>query len=174
MQPFERIVHYAVRGLLAISLTLLVAGAAGLLSLRAHGTRLLSVQTASMAPIFRPGDALIVGPVEAQSLHVGDIVSYQSPRWPTVITHRLIAIDQRTGWLTTAGDALHSPDQAFPPSQILGRATAIAPRLGSLLNFLRTPVGLGLTIYLPATIVISNEIRRLSRIYARPFYSVKL
>lgn len=135
----------------------------------------VSVQTASMVPAFRPGDALVVAPVLPRDLRLGEIVSYRNPRNPNVtITHRLVAINKRTGWLTTAGDAYRSPDPSFPPGLLAGRATAIAPGLGVVLNTLRRPIGLALVIYSPAAFIVAVEVRRLSSAYARPFYSARL
>ncbi len=128
-----------------------------------------------MIPTFRPGDALLVVPVTASQLKIGDVVSYHNPRQPTeVISHRLISINQTTGWLKTAGDALQAPDPPFPPQLILGRAMAVAPKLGLVLDALRSPTGLILAAYLPAAVLIVTEVRQLARIYARPIYSARL
>ena len=104
------------------TLTLPIAGAVGLIILHARGERLLSVQTASMVPTFRPGDAILIQPVSPSSLRPGDIVSYRSPLNPHLfISHRLVRIDRQTGQLITAGDALHTPDQPFSQLQVVGR-----------------------------------------------------
>jgi hypothetical protein len=57
---------------------------------------------------------------------------------------------------------------------LVGRATAIAPGLGVVLDTLRRPIGLALAIYLPAALIVAAEVRRLGSTYARPFYSAKL
>jgi signal peptidase len=130
--------------------------------LRAHGQRLLSVQTGSMMPVFRPGDALIVESVTAPQLRPGEIISYQSPLDPRlIISHRLIKIDRRTGWLTTRGDALQTTDQPFPPGRVVGRAVTVAPRLGRILDFSHHPLGLALMVYLPALSLTIIELRHL-------------
>lgn len=170
-----RLLKLAATSLILIVVTLLIAGAVSLAVLHAQGQRLLSVQTGSMIPAFRPGDALIIGPVRPNQLHIGDIISYQNPREPrVVITHRLTAIDKQTGWLTTSGDALHSPDPAFSEHLLIGRAMALAPRLGYLLSGLHQPISLALGIYLPAILIVVTEVQRLTQAYARPFYSVRL
>ena len=163
------------RALTATATTVAIAGIAGLTFIRLQGCQLLSVQTASMLPAVRPADVLVVAPVLPSRLHAGDIISYRNPRDPNVIiSHRLTSIDRDTGWLTTEGDALHSPDPAFPPRLLIGRAAALVPRLGLLLDTLRQPLGLALAVYLPAALVISAEVHRLAQAYARPFYSVRL
>ncbi|MDB5170620.1 MAG: putative Peptidase signal peptidase [Candidatus Saccharibacteria bacterium] len=155
--------------------SLLLAAAVGLVSLHLRGQHLMSVQSASMAPIFGPGDALVVEPISAAQLHVGDIVSYQSPRDPAVIiSHRLIAISKQTGFLTTAGDRLHAPDRPFPPGRVIGRAVAVAPALGSVMNFARSPLGLAVLVYVPALSVLISEARHLIRISQRPTYRLTM
>lgn len=156
-------------------MALTVAGAISLATVHWRGCKLMSVQTASMLPAIRPGDALVVAPVSVGQLGLGDIISYQSPRNPSVIiSHRLVAIDKRTGWITTAGDALPVPDPKFPSRLVVGRAIAVAPKLGVIIDALRRPIGLALAIYLPATFIIVAEGRRLARAYARAFYSARL
>lgn len=146
-----------------------------LLILRLHGYSLLSVQTASMVPVFGPGDAIIVRPIPARDLRPGDIISYHSPLNPNlIISHRLTRIDHHTGWLTTSGDALKTPDPAFPPRLIIGQAIAVTPNLGLFLNKLRQPLDLLLAVYLPAVLTIITEARHLMLIYTQPFYSVRL
>lgn len=164
-----------VLGLRAITLALLIVSAAGLAVLRIRGEQLLSIQTASMAPALRPGDAVVIRPASSKSLRPGDIVSYRNPRNPKmVVSHRLVKIDRRTGWLTTAGDALDSTDPAFPPRLVVGRARAVLPNFGLVLDMLRQPLGLAAALYLPASVVIAAETRRLRHAYARPFYSARL
>ncbi len=171
MPAHARLLTLAARGLLAITLILVLAGGAGLVVLHARGQRLLSVQSASMVPVFRPGDALIVEPVPARKLRVGQVVSYRSQLNPQlVISHRLIKIDQYTGWLTTQGDALHSADQPFPPDRLVGRALAVAPNLGYVLNFIRRPLGLLLVVYLPALSLVIIELRQLQTSFKPSFY----
>ena len=153
----------------------LIAVITALLILHLRGYRLLGVQTASMVPVFGPGDAIIVRPVAARDLRPGNIISYHSPLNPNlVISHLLARIDHHTGWLTTSGDALKTTDPAFPPRLLIGQAIAVAPNLGLLLNKLRQPLDLVLAVYLPAVVTIVTEARHLMLIYTQPFYSVRL
>jgi len=149
--------------------------AAGLVWLHLSGAKLLSVQTGSMVPTFKPGDALLIRQSPASQLKPGQIISYHNPRNPNLtITHRLISINPKTSWLTTAGDARRTADASFPPWLVTGRASLLLPGLGSCLDFLRSPLGLAIAVYLPTVSIILAEIKRLSHIYARPFYSARL
>ncbi len=146
---------------LVVLAALSITAALGLLIVRINGEQLLSVQTGSMQPTFRPGDAVLVQPTTARELHAGEIISYQSLHDPgLIISHRLTQVDQTTGWLTTKGDALKTADPTFPPRLVVGRVTAFVPRFGLVLNSLRQPLGLIVVIYLPALIIVASEVKR--------------
>lgn len=133
-----------------------------------HG-RLLSVQTDSMVPTYRPGDALLVRSIEMSRLHPGQIISYISPKdTQVVVSHRLIAVNGSV--LTTQGDRLKRPDISFAPSLVIGQVVATVPRLGYLLDFLHRPIGLLVAIYLPALAIIWSEVKNLARYYDRHYY----
>lgn len=66
MSKFAHQLRLTLRYVLALAVTLVIGGTFGLVIMRLHGERLLSVQTASMAPTFRPGDALIVVPAKVK------------------------------------------------------------------------------------------------------------
>src|SRR5689334_18244998 len=98
-------VAVSARWLLIIGLivTLVVVFSAGL-RFETRGGHVLSVQTSSMLPAFRPGDVVIAERVAPASLQVGDIVSYHSLLNPAVtISHRIVNIDQSRSLLTTKG-----------------------------------------------------------------------
>lgn len=157
----------SVRWLLIIVLIVLAAAVSvGVLRFERLGNRLLTVQTGSMQPVFRPGDVVIDSRATPGSLRIGDIVSYRSLRDPRVIvSHRIIAISPTDGQITTKGDALHIHDPSISPQLVIGRVKAVAPGLGRLLSWLRSPLGLGLTAYMPALITIALQCRRLVHIY---------
>ncbi len=171
MRTIRFYLDQVVHGWFMLLIVVLTAGIVGLLLLPHEGEHLLAVQTASMVPAFRPGDALIVAPVKVWQLHIGDIISYRSPQnAKVIITHRLMDIDVHKGQLTTAGDALHSADPPFSSALLVGRATALIPGLGRILDILHRPLGLIFIVYLPATFVLLAEAGRLNRQYQRPYY----
>lgn len=154
-------------------LTSLLAGAAGLTIVHARGQQLLSVQTASMVPVFRPHDALLIVPTKPTDLRVGQIISYRSPlNDRIIISHRLLAA--HAGQLTTAGDATGSPDPIFSADRVVGRAVAVAPSLGFLLDWLHTPRGLILLVYLPALAIVAGELYMLLARSKLPAYRLDM
>jgi signal peptidase I len=140
-------------------LAVLVSGAIGLVVLLTRHERLLSVQTASMVPTFRPGDALIVKPTK-QKPAMGAVITYRSPSNSQVlITHRLVA--WQGSQLITAGDAIGSQDRPIARQAVIGEATTVLPGMGRWLDRLHQPVGLLSAVYLPAISVAAFEIHRL-------------
>lgn len=167
----RRFIRLSARVASIAMLTLLIAGTVGLTILHARGVRVLSVQSASMVPVFHLGDAVVVQPVTLSNLRPGDIVSYRSVAGHNVtISHRLVGIDRRTGLMVTQGDALQGTDPPISPQQLIGRDTAVAPRFGLVLDAIRHPLGLAVVVYLPATLIIFFETRLWVRHYRRPLY----
>lgn len=141
------------------ALGLLIVGCAATITLRAKGYRLLSVQTSSMAPVFSPGDAIMVKPVLPLKLVAGQVVSYRSPQSPGVIvSHRLIKVDALKSQLTTAGDVTHSPDPAFDYGALVGQVVAVLPGFGRVLDALKSRSGVIMAVILPALILMVYEI----------------
>ncbi|HSX36751.1 MAG TPA: signal peptidase I [Patescibacteria group bacterium] len=136
-----------------------------------HHLRVLAVQTGSMAPTFKPGDAVLVQKAQPASLAVGQVVSYISPADPTIlVSHRIVAINRRTGMLTTRGDYAARPDISFSPSLVVGRVSAVVPKFGYVINALHTRLGLIVGVYTPALFIIFSEIKRLAHHYGRGYY----
>jgi signal peptidase I len=148
-----------------------VALVASLAIYRMHATRILSVESNSMAPALVTGDAVILKPAPLKTLKVGDIVSYRNPTNPNVIiTHRIVFVDSTLEALVTKGDNVPATDDQITASVVLGRVSYTAARLGYVLSFLRTPLGLIATIYIPTLIILWAELRHLTRFYGQPTY----
>lgn len=133
-----------------------------------RGGVILTVQTASMQPVFRPGDAVIAWRVPPQQLKVGDIISYRSLHDSRVIiSHRLVSKQLKGGdlRLLTKGDAVSTPDPPISASAVVGQVSAVAPGLGKVLSLIKTPLGLAAAIYLPASIIIGLQAKRVVSYY---------
>lgn len=119
---------------------------------RTPGTRLLSVQSGSMAPLIHKGDAVLVEPVSANVVRVGDIISYRSAEdAAVVITHRVQAVNLRRGVVVTKGDHNVTPDQPVGDSQIVGRVRLRIVGIGRAIDALHSPAGLVTVVYGPAS-----------------------
>lgn len=133
------------------------------LYLHQKGDKLLSVQTNSMMPAFKKGDAVLSRKVDYKELNVGDIISYQNPKDNReIVTHRLSKINYQTGRLVTQGDNNSSSDIPFPAALLVGKVYLIVPGTGRFLDWVRKPEGLAVVLYVPASLVLVLEARRLS------------
>jgi len=140
---------------------------------RANSFQLLSVQTASMSPLLKPGDAVVTKPVAFSSLRPDDVISYHNPaHYQVIITHRIISIETAKHLIITKGDATPIPDQPLDSSLVIGRVSYGLAKAGYILNFLRSPAGLIAAVYLPALCIVLKELRLLVRNYSRPTYQL--
>jgi len=73
-----------------------------------------------MLPFLRDGDVLVVRPVTAAEVRIGDVICYEPPSGGFVL-HRVIARDDRG--FVTRGDAL-TYVEVVPDAALLGVATA--------------------------------------------------
>jgi signal peptidase I len=166
---FYTLLRRAATGLLVLAVATAVATAAGLSALRLNGYQLLTVQSGSMAPVLKIGDAIITGTKPAPRL--GEIISYRSQQDSRVIiSHRLVAIDHNQ--LITAGDVLGSKDPPIARSRVLGRVIVVLPGFGRLLNLIRQPWCQLSLIYIPAAGLLLNELNRLAKHFSRPRYQL--
>jgi signal peptidase I len=80
----------------------------------------------SMHPFIRHGDVLLIEPVGAAQLYIGDIIFYRDPHG-TYFVHRLIKRNGSAN-LVTKGDNLGYYDTPFPAEQVMGRVAQIEGR----------------------------------------------
>jgi len=127
--------------------------------------RILSVQSDSMAPYLARGDVVVVRG-DALSPQVGDVVSYRSPMTPKlIITHRIVAVDVASRTFIAKGDNTAIADLPVRQSLIIGSVIGHVAFAGRVLDWLRSPYGLAVCVYLPALGIVAAEFRRLSTHY---------
>ena len=120
---------------LVLGLAVAVVGAAVVVP-RLTGSTPMTVLTGSMAPSYPPGTLVVVRPVAAEDIAIGDPITYQLRSGePTVVTHRVVGIGyDGTGErvFSTQGDANESPD-AVPvkPVQVRGEVWYAVPWFGT-------------------------------------------
>jgi signal peptidase len=90
-----------------------------------------TVVSGSMNPTVNVGDLAFITPVDATSLHVGDVISYRVDE--VMVLHRIVGIlsSENTLLFTTKGDAntASDPDPVFP-AQIQGKLLVTVPKIG--------------------------------------------
>ena len=120
------------------------------------GRQTIIVGGGSMEPAVPIGAAIVVAPVAAADLHVGDVVSLRAGKDRALFTHRIVEVLQRADgtWVRTKGDANASPDPTpVPAGDIVGRVQVTIPIAGYLIALLSIPTGVLFLIGLAATLL---------------------
>ncbi|MGG0716587.1 signal peptidase I [Robertmurraya massiliosenegalensis] len=122
------------------------------------GFNLLTILTGSMEPGFAQGDVIIIRPYSSDEPMLDDVVTYRKESG-TFVTHRIVDVvdSNGTSLFQTKGDANNVVDgDLVSPNQIVGSVMFKIPKLGLLLNFLNTPLGLiTLTSILFLSVIVS-------------------
>ncbi len=92
----------------------------------------LRVRGASMWPMLRQGDLVLVERVAADALEIGDIAAVWSPRHQRPIAHRVVALDSCR--VVTRGDNVWRRCETAAPSDVIGRVVSVERR-GKRLDF---------------------------------------
>jgi len=124
------------------------------------GWRVNVVFSGSMEPEIRTGNVIITGPVSPEEVVVGDIIIYSSST--SFVTHRVIDIVRDPSLqFITKGDANEDPDPTpIPAERLAGRFVYQIANLGYVIAFLKTPLGLILTIGIPLLILVAFEVQK--------------
>ncbi|TFD60356.1 signal peptidase I [Cryobacterium sp. Hh38] len=106
---------------------------------KATGATPLTVLTSSMEPGLSPGTVVIVRPVDANALHIGDVVTYQMVSGDAkVVTHRILSIVSNSEGprsFIVQGDNNSAPDDdSVLAEQIQGRLWYAVPFVGYVNN----------------------------------------
>lgn len=130
------------------------------------GHQLLTVLSGSMEPAFRPGDLILVKPVPAAELAVGDVITFHDPELPELlITHRIVSImttQQGARLFQTKGDANAAVDESHVHEMyVVGQQVGRLPFVGHFTSFVRTPLGALIFVVLPGLALIGLELRGL-------------
>jgi len=175
--------RWAFRAAFLVSLIgILVANAVPLIY-RFHGERLLVVTSGSMEPKIHAGDAVVIRPLAAPQLRIGQVVTFQAPGSDRYTTHRIIAIDRRylvadpgpddheQYFIQTQGDHNPTPDPNLTPiGSIRGIVTETLPGWGRFLTWAHSPSGRFVLFAPPLLLLLGAELfswRRPRRV-ARP------
>jgi signal peptidase len=115
---------------------LLLLGALVIVIPALTGSTPMTILTSSMEPTYPPGTLIIVQPVSASEIHVGEPITYQLESGkPAVVTHRVVAISSSDAGktFTTKGDnnAVADPKPVMPV-QVRGHVWYSVPYIGFL------------------------------------------
>ncbi len=137
------------------------------------GRQTIIVGGSSMEPAIGLGAAIVIRPVPAEALAVGDVVTLHAGEKNAIYTHRIIeVVDRPDGrWIRTQGDANATPDPTLVhASAVVGRTELAIPFAGYLLALLSIPtgvlflVGVAATLLAAAWLLESLELEQTSRV----------
>jgi len=163
----ERVMRKAAKSFGFALIILLIAVAAFTFLAPRFGWRVDAVLSGSMEPALKVGGVVITRPAEADEISVGDIITFYYPETKKLTSHRLVAIQGGSSmYFQTRGDANEDIDAAaVPVENVVGKVCFHIPYLGYVTQFVKTRLGLILTLFLPGLIVILLEIRSIWRVY---------
>ncbi len=135
------------------------------------GYRFYLVSSDSMsATDFRAGDLILVKEVIPESLAEGDIITFvsqSSDSFGKIITHK---IREKTtdskgnpGFITYGTTTDSNDDHMVYYSDIVGKYQRKLPVLGLVFNFLKTPMGYVLLVFVPFALLICSRVRECIR-----------
>lgn len=121
------------------------------------GYRAFYVSSGSMTPTIPVGSLILVKETDPEDIKEKDIITYEDSN-KTVVTHRVIEIDQYDQSFVTQGDANESEDP-FPveAAQLIGRVVFHIGYIGYIFDFIRSKYGLiALSAFLLLLLVLNS------------------
>jgi len=121
--------------------------------------KVLTVLSGSMEPAIHTGAVVVIKP--SGEYNIGDVITFgETGKDKTPITHRINNIYVKDGKpvFVTKGDANNSTDmREIGKEEIQGKVLFSIPFLGYVLEFVKTPLGFGVVVILPAAAIIIDE-----------------
>jgi signal peptidase len=122
------------------------------------------VRSDSMSPAIQAGDVIIVEDVSADAIDVDDVITFR--HGDQLATHRVVEVVERDGSVQfrTKGDANEEPDsQLVAPEAVVGRVSITIPRIGHVVTFAQTQLGLLVLVVIPAAALAISELWTIAR-----------
>jgi signal peptidase len=151
----------------AVLVILIAAAVLAFLAPR-FGWRVDAVFSGSMEPEIMVGSIIVTRPVEAETIKVGEIITFKSPLSEIPTTHRVVSVEKGSELrFQTKGDANEDADPVTIPAQnVMGKVCFHMPYLGYVSQFTKTPLGFILLLCVPGLTIMVMEIRNVRRVLA--------
>lgn len=127
------------------------------------GWQLLTVESASMAPVYPVGALLVSDQVNPADVRVGTPIIFEDPATPgRLVTHRVVGVaNQAPLAFWTQGDANAVRDPVAVPARLIrARVLWQVPALGRAMEWLQWPRSFVLLVVIPAGVLVAMEWRR--------------
>lgn len=145
----------------AIIMVVLICVALIIVGPKVLGGQALAVISGSMEPNIPVGSVVIALKTDPKTLQKDDIITYQL-NGSSLVTHRVVSVDQEKQTIVTKGDANESNDSlpvAF--SQVVGQVNFHLPYLGYIIMNIKTPLGIAGICGVIFVIILLNFIPQL-------------
>lgn len=159
---------------LGLGLILLISAAVLPLALpKLLGIQVYGVLTGSMEPEYSVGGVVYVQECDTAALQLGDVITYTLGTADSVMTHRIVGIDEQSGDLLTKGDANAAVDAgSVGRERVIGRVVWYLPYMAYLAGLLQTTEGIllvaSLLLFAVILWMLSDIIKRAKRDMLRP------
>lgn len=114
------------------------------------GKSLLVIATPSMSGSIDAGDAIIIE--KRDSYEVGDVITYFPATDNVSVTHRIVRIEGEKYYAKGDANESEDPDPIFT-TQIAGKMTKRIPKIGIIIEWLRTWQGIAFTLAVGAVVI---------------------
>ena len=114
------------------------------------GKSLLVIATPSMSGSIEAGDAIIIE--KKNGYEVGDVITYFPAAESTSVTHRIVRIEGDRYYAKGDANESEDPDPIFK-TQIAGKMVKRIPKMGVVIEWLRTWQGIAFIIAVGAVVV---------------------
>jgi signal peptidase len=122
--------------------------------------RSMLVQSGSMEPSIMTGDVIIIR--QDKWYQKGDVVTFNAGNKGRV-THRIVGADRDN--FQTKGDANRTGDNdSVNLSQIMGKVVLVLPKLGYLVVFSKSLLGIIVMIIIPGIIIMADELFKIKKV----------
>ncbi|KUO96109.1 hypothetical protein ATW55_01375 [Ferroacidibacillus organovorans] len=133
------------------------------------GHEMYVVLSGSMVPTLQVGSVIFDTPhINPVTLKTGEIITFKAPYTQNMlITHRIVQVIHRGNQLLfhTKGDANKVSDFFLVPSQnvVAQYDNFTVPYVGYYLEFVKTKLGMALTLIIPGALLIISQMISLTR-----------
>jgi signal peptidase I len=135
----------------------------GIISNQNSSYKTYLVQSGSMEPAILVGDVIVVNKIDSYA--VNDVITFNDSGNKRV-THRIVEIKNGASGkiYSTKGDANRSGDrETLPADKVIGKVILTIPKLGYVINFLKTTQGFVLLVVIPAVWIVISELLGISK-----------
>lgn len=125
----------------------------------------------SMSGVFDVGDIVVSKQTDVSELKEGDIISFRSidpNNYDTVVTHKIKGETEYEGQkaFVTYGVSTGIEDEySVPADRVIGEYQFRLPKMGYFFQFLKTPMGYFVFIFIPFMLLIGSEAVRFFKLW---------